>query len=243
MRKKYKIKISILIIIILVYLLLDNPGIISGQQNVNSIKSESKGSVGSGSLYNGVQIKYKGNNFKYFSKISYYLLNRGHVNSKVYLTILQAFEECEKNCPGIKFRIMECSRKKGGRAWPHKTHQNGLSVDFMIPLTKKGKQFRLYDKIGIWHYLIDTNESGEVSEKINIDFSTMAKHILALADAAKENGLRVKKVILKINLKDDFFNTEEGKEIKKRGIYFVRYLPKKIDDLHDDHYHVDFEEI
>lgn len=50
----------------------------------------------------------------------------------------------------------------------------------------------------------------------------------------------VKKVILKINLKDEFYHTLSGKKVKKKGIYLVMALPKLIDDLHDDHYHVDF---
>jgi len=30
------------------------------------------------------------------------------------------------------------------------------------------------------------------------------------------------------------------KKVKNRGIYLARYLPKKVDMMHDDHYHIDF---
>ncbi len=43
-----------------------------------------------------------------------------------------------------------------------------------------------------------------------------------------------------IDLKDDFYKTKSGQEVKKRGIYFARHLPKKVDIMHDDHYHIDF---
>ena len=60
-----------------------------------------------------------------------------------------------------------------------------------------------------------------------------------LSDAYKKN-MYVKKVIFKINLKDDLFKTKSGRKLKRKKIYFARKLPKIIDNLHDDHYHVDF---
>ena len=47
-------------------------------------------------------------------------------------------------------------------------------------------------------------------------------------------------MILKINIKDDFFKTKSGKEVKRRGIYFAQKLPGNVDNMHDDHYHIDF---
>ena len=51
---------------------------------------------------------------------------------------------------------------------------------------------------------------------------------------------KTKKVILKINLKDDFYRSPTGKEIKRSGIYFALALSPVVDKLHDDHYHIDF---
>lgn len=78
------------------------------------------------------------------------------------------------------------------------------------------------------------------NKNISIDFEAMGKHILALEKAAKKRNMFIKKVLLKINLKDDFFKTKSGKKVKEKGIYFAKYLPKFIDDFHDDHYHIDF---
>lgn len=208
----------------------------------NSGISTSNGTPGNGSLTNAYQINYKTNNSKYFSPMSYYLFGNGYVNSRLYYTLIDAYKECEKTCPGIDFRIMECSSKKGGKVLLHRTHRNGLSVDLMVPKVKNGNQKKVYDRIGLWHYLLQFDSKGMLknNKKISIDFETIGKHIIALDNAAKKNGLKVNKVILKIDLKDNLFKTKYGKEIKKRGIYFARYLPKNVDMMHDDHYHIDF---
>jgi len=208
----------------------------------NSGVSVSTGTPGNGSIKNAYQIDYKTNNAKYFSPISYFLIGNSYVHSKLYYTILDSYEECEKTCQGIKFRIMECSLKKGGKTLIHRTHMNGLSVDFMVPKIKKGKQIIFYDRLGLWHYLLNFDSTGKlkINKNVNIDFETLAKHIIALDNSAKRNGLSISKVILKIDLKDDLFNTATGREIKRREIYFAKYLTKTIDMVHDDHYHVDF---
>lgn len=137
---------------------------------------------------------------------------------------------------------MECSDKKGGKVLLHRTHRNGLSIDFMVPKLKEQKQARFFDRLGLWHYLLNFDGSGKLrlNKKVSIDFETMGRHIIALDNAARENGLVVKKVILKIDLKDDFFSTPAGREVKRRGIYFARNLSPAVDRMHDDHYHVDF---
>jgi len=91
--------------------------------------------------------------------------------------------------------------------------------------------------------LMNFKSSGKanINKKVEIDFNTMAQHIINLDIAARKNGIRIRKVIFKINLKDGLFRSKVGKELKKRNIYFVRKLSSRIDKLHDDHYHVDFE--
>lgn len=206
----------------------------------NEGNARAQGTVGGGTLENGWLLPYYGENFRYFSPLSYYILNRGYVHHKVHKVMLAAYATCATTCPGVRFRMMECANKHGGRMWPHRTHQIGLSADFMVPKLRNGKRHQLLDQLGIWHYALSFDEKGKLSDRVSIDFETMAKHILALDDAARRNGLSVKKVILKLDLKDDFFATSSGKEVKRRGIYFARSLPTIVDELHDDHYHVDF---
>jgi len=202
------------------------------------------GSPGKGSLKNAWLIPYSGSNYKYFSPISYYFMDNGYIHHQAYHTLLSSYKICEKTCPRVHFGIMECANKKGGKMKFHNTHQNGLSVDFMSPLIDgQGKPVRRYARRGLRHYFLEFNSEGvlNINPEVRIDFETMAKHILSLQEAGKKHGLRIKKVILKINLKDNLFATPSGKILKKQNIYFAQALPKRIDDMHDDHYHIDFQ--
>lgn len=208
----------------------------------NRGESTSRGTVGNGSMANSHLLRYRAGNASYFSPVSYFLMGNCYVHSRLYRTLEDTYAECKNTCQGYQFRVMECSGKMGGKLTLHKTHQNGLSVDFMVPKVKYGRQSQMFDRIGLWHYLLEFDEEGrlELDQNIRIDFETLGKHILALDDASKANGLFIKKVILKINLKDDLFQTVPGREIRRRGISFAKSLPPAVDRLHDDHYHVDF---
>jgi penicillin-insensitive murein DD-endopeptidase len=236
--KLFKVKYFIFLALLIAVIIISAPNVIYKNSGV----SISTGSAGNGSLENGYQVDYKSNNAKYFSFVSYYILGTAYVNSSLYQTLKDSYKECETTCPGVKFRIMECSLRKGGKTLIHRSHRNGLSVDFMVPKKKNGKQIRIYDRIGLLHYLLNFDSVGrlKLNKKVSIDFDLMAKHIIALDNAARKNGLAIRKVILKIDLKDDFFQTKDGKEIQRRGIYFARNLTKTLNTLHDDHYHIDF---
>ncbi len=210
----------------------------------NSGNTISTGSVRKGQLTNAYLLPYSGANFKYFSPFSYYILNNAYVHHDVYSTILDAYKTCHTTCPDMIFRLMETSNRNGGRMHFPRTHQNGFSADFMSPkINSDSEQTTLFDWMGLSHYLLEFDSTGKlnINKGTKIDFETMAKHILSLDEAAKKHGLRIRKVILKISLKDNLYATQSGKEIKKRGIYIVRHLTDIVDKLHDDHYHIDFE--
>lgn len=236
--KNYKKRYILLLLILLIIVIRAVPNLLYS----NSGKSLSKGSHGKGSLENAYQVEFFAGNASYFSWISYYVMGNGYVNNRLYYTLLDAYTICEKTCPNISFKLMECSDQSGGKILLHNTHRNGLSVDFMTPLKRDGEQTALYDYLGLWHYLLQFDDKGILNfdKSTSIDFETMAKHILALDNASKKYGLAIKKVILKIELKDDFFRTKYGREVRRRGIYFARYLPESVNNMHDDHYHIDF---
>ena len=236
--KKIKFKL-IMLLIVSVGLFI---GCSSNIYYQNAGQSISTGSSGNGSLKNAFQLDYKTSNMRYFSPFSYYVLGNAFVHSKLYYTLIESYEACETTCPDTKFKLMECSSKKGGKIMIHRTHQHGLSADFMVSKMRNDRQIKRFDKLGIWHYLLKFDEGGNLGRKknVSIDFESMGKHIIALDNAAKANGLAIKIVILKINLKDDFYKTTSGKEVKRRGIYFAQYLQPNVDKMHDDHYHVDF---
>lgn len=208
----------------------------------NSEYSQSHGRVSSGSIENSWLLPRKGRNYKYFSLFNYYVIGRAYVNSDVYHIMTKTYHELESIAPGKKFRYMECSRKKGGRAWPHKTHQNGLSVDFMTPLKKKGKQKKIYDCIGSFRYLMNFNSSGKakINDKVSIDFELIAIHIITLDEIAHTHNMKIKKVILSTHLQDELYKTKYSKKLKSRAIYLTKNLTPMLNKLHDDHYHIDF---
>ncbi|HZV71176.1 MAG TPA: hypothetical protein VFG10_16595 [Saprospiraceae bacterium] len=211
--------------------------------HVNNGVSESIGSVRNGKLKNGWLIPYKGINFHYFSPFSYYILNNGFMNSSVYATVTDAYKTCETTCPGKKFTLMECTGKHGGRMLIHWTHQNGTSVDFMVPVIRGDESGNWIDRLGMLHYLIKFNEQGQFSlgHKTVIDFETIARHILAIDDAAQQHGLRIRKILFNTNLHDELFSTPSGKILAERHLRFIPHLSDLINMVHDDHYHIDFE--
>lgn len=204
--------------------------------------SQSVGTVSNGKLVNGYKLPYKANNYKFFSFFDYYILGRCYVHSDLFEILNDSYAEMKNSYPEYIFRVMECSRKNGGRPFPHKTHQNGTSVDFMTPLKKDGKTIRLYDHIGMWRYAMNFDENGKanINKNVEIDFDIVAKHILTLEKTARSKGWKIKKVILETNLKDEIYSSKYGNQLIKSGIYFVKSLPAYIDKLHDDHYHIDF---
>ena len=208
----------------------------------NDFLSKSEGTVSKGKLINGKLIPFKGKNFTYFDTQSY-LNGRAYLNGKVLKTLLAAYKEFETLLPNRMFYVMECSNKDGGKLFPHRTHQNGLSIDFMMPLIKGGKPFYRLDTLGADHYFLEFDNNGRYKEDItiSIDFNLVAQHILILNKAAKLLHIKLAKIIINTDLKDELFATHYGKTLKTSGIYVVQKLSPLINSLHDDHYHIDFE--
>ncbi len=202
--------------------------------------SVSVGTVSNGSLKNGKLIPYRGTNFQYFDSMSY-VNHRAFVHHKLKKTVLSSYNTLESKS-NRKYTIMECSNKTGGKLYPHRTHQNGLSIDFMMPLKKNGKPFYGLDNTGAGHYLLKFDEQGYLADdkSISIDFDATVQHILVLEQEARKNGLQIKKIIINTELKDELYAAKNGSQIKAQGIYVVQKLTPMINALHDDHYHIDF---
>lgn len=209
----------------------------------DTVPSISIGTVSNGSILHAKLLPFSGANYQYFDRWSY-LNGRAFLNGYVLNTVLNSYAHLNGKLPNRTFKVMECAHKKGGKLFPHRTHQNGLSVDFMMPLQKEGKPYYGLDDKGVKHYLLQFDDAGryEKDKSISIDFDLVAQHIIELNKQAIKQGFKIKKVIIKIELKDDLFKTKHGKLLKKSGIYLVQGLTPKINDLHDDHYHIDFEE-
>lgn len=200
-----------------------------------STTSLSTGEIASGSLTLGRRLPTRGRNFSSYSELGS-LLGRTHVHSVVHDTLLDAYERLSHTHPDQHFVYAETGWPMGGSFAPHRTHQNGLSVDFVVPVSREQRPASLY--CGIWNawcYAITFDEQGRSNEH-EIDFEALGAHLLALDAAARQHGTRVERVILAPDLRAKLFQSTQGERIKKQ----FDFLQGKAWVRHDDHYHVDF---
>lgn len=207
----------------------------------DALPSKAIGTVGKGSLQNGKLIPYYGKNYTYFDSLSYFE-GRAFTHELVRDIILNSYDSLAQLCDN-HFYLMELSNKEGGKMFPHHTHQNGMSVDFMMPMLKEGKTYTGLDTLGADHYWLKFDNSGKWTEdpRVSVDFNLIARQVLILDAEAKKLGLKVAKLIVKIEYKDELFETEYGKQLKESGIYVVQKLTPMVNELHDEHFHIDFE--
>ena len=199
----------------------------------NAKPSKTIGSVSNGEVHHAKRVPMRGENYHTYS-FGCYLLGRTYAHDRVKNTILDAYEACETSCPETEFVLGEIGFRKGGRFIPHITHQNGMSVDFMTPLLKNNRPYTNYHLFNLWGYTLEFDKKGK-DGKVEIDYESMAKHLIALEKAAKANGLRIQKVIFDPVLRPHLLKTASGKKIRH-----LPYTKNRVIIRHDDHYHIDF---
>jgi penicillin-insensitive murein DD-endopeptidase len=199
--------------------------------------SESRcfGTVAHGRIEHAVQMPAEGRNFLAYSGLAS-SLGRTHLHSRVRDVVIAAYGTVEKSIPGKVFVYGETGLANGGRFRPHRTHQNGLSVDFMVPVTDaSGRSVPLPTSVlNRFGYDIKFDATGRY-EGYRIDFDAMAEHLYQLHAAASAAGVGVGLVIFEPELQARLFATRRGEFL--RGIPFMK-KPAWI--RHDNHYHVDF---
>lgn len=197
--------------------------------------SRSHGSLKQGWLENGKRLPTDGANFTSYSRLGA-LLGRTSVHHRVRATMLESFEALRRELPAVTFMIGETGWPGGGRIRPHVTHQNGLSVDFMVPVRRQGSPASipstLFNKFG---YGLEFDSTGRADD-LEIDFEAMATHLDHLERAALRNGLAIEVVIFDNELQKRLLAMRRGSELKER----IRFSTKKPWIRHDEHYHVDF---
>lgn len=194
------------------------------------------GTTSNGRLENGVRLPSKGENFVGYSTAAR-LAGRTYVHSIVKDIIVASYKELETEQPGKVFKYAETGFREGGKFKPHKTHMNGLSVDFMTPvLNRKGKSVHLptnlLNRLG---YDIEFDLEG-VYDGLEIDYEAMAAHISAIHQNSKKLGFDLWRVIFDPKLQPNLFSTKYGAYLKEN----VQFSKKKSWVRHDEHYHVDF---
>lgn len=204
--------------------------------NVSAKESICFGTTSNGRLENGIQLPSKGNNYVSYSLLAR-LAGRTYVHSTVESIVVNTYKTLEKEQPGKVYKYAETGKKNGGQFKPHKTHQNGLSVDFMTPvINTNGKSVHLptnpLNKLG---YNIEFDSSGRYKE-LSIDYGALAAHLVVLHKEAKSQGYDIWRVIFDPKLRQHLFNTQYANYLKKN----IEFSKKRSWVRHDEHYHVDF---
>ena len=194
------------------------------------------GTTANGRLEGGVQLPSSGENY-----VSYGVMperaGRTYVHSKVRDVVVAAYKILEHEEPSKLFKYAETGFEAGGEFAPHKTHRNGLSVDFMVPVVDEdGRSVPIRtDPFNRYGYGIEFNARG-VYDDYRIDFDAMSAHLRALHIAAKEQGIGIWRVLFDPGLQPYLYKSKHGPYVQQNI-----QIPKKRSWVrHDEHYHVDF---
>lgn len=202
----------------------------------NPEPSVSIGTPASGELRNGKRLPGRGSNFRAYSDLGT-LLGRNSVDSRVRAAVLEAYADLALDRPQVRFVYGECGWPSGGSFRPHRTHQNGMAVDFFVPVRDShGRSRRLpthaFNRYG---YDIEFAADGRWQD-YTIDYPAMAAHVRALDRAARAHRLRVVRVIFDKALQRPLFRAQGGEGLE----HLVRFSDRDSWVRHDEHYHVIF---
>lgn len=194
------------------------------------------GETKNGKLVGGVKLPNKGANFVSYSSLAQ-MLGRTYVHSKVRTVFLNAYKSLESKLPGKVFKYAETGFENGGEFKPHKTHQNGLSIDFMVPVVDENgvSAFFSTNVLNKFGYSVEFSTQGEFKQ-YSIDFESLAAHIVELDKAAKQHGFAIWRVIFDPVLQRKLFKTEYAGYLGAN----IQFSKKRSWVRHDEHYHVDF---
>jgi penicillin-insensitive murein endopeptidase len=194
------------------------------------------GSVGNGRIEESVALPGGGSNFSAYSALAT-LLGRNHVHSEVATTVTAAYAALAADRPATHYVYGESGWPRGGRLRPHRTHQNGTSVDFFVPVRgRDGQSVALPTSVATrYGYDLQFDDEGRLGE-LQIDFDAIADHLHALQRAAQVRRTGIALVIFDTRYLPKLFATPRGESLKSR----LRFLPRQAWVRHDEHYHVDF---
>lgn len=193
------------------------------------------GTPGHGRLQNGEQLPLSGKNFEAYSTLGAQL-GRNWVHGAVAQLVVGVYGQLETSAPGIHYVYGETGRPQGGPMPPHRTHEAGISVDFMVPVRDTaGRSVPLPSNMANkFAYGLEFDDAGK-SGVYTIDFEAMGEHLYRLAIAGEHAHVPIARVIFDPRLTAHLLNTRHGTAL--RALPFMRHKPWI---RHDEHYHVDF---
>lgn len=202
----------------------------------SSKPSTCAGSGARGALVHGWKLPLAGANFRAYHTLPW-LLGRTFVHSSVSQVVLDAYAELAVSHPELRFVYGETGRQHGGSFRPHRTHQNGLSVDFMVPVRNAGGGVQdlptsVFAQFG---YALEFDDAGSLGE-LSIDFDALAVHLAAIQRAAARRGVGIRRVIFDAPLRKQLVATTAWPSITR-----LAFSTKPAWIRHDEHYHIDFD--
>lgn len=188
-----------------------------------------------GKLQGGVPLPCRGANFESFAQTAC-TLGRNYLHPLVRDTVFDAYRALAVSHPTRAWQYGETGKAQGGALWPHKTHQNGLAVDFFVPVVDGAGRpaklpISLFNKLG---YGLEFRRDGRLGE-LRIDFRAIAAHLLVLDAAGREREVRIERVILTLDFHRALF--EQAPELRRLA---AKFMQREAWVRHDEHYHVDF---
>lgn len=195
------------------------------------------GTPSAGRLEGARKLPLSGPNFQGFSGLAA-SLGRTHVHSTVEAIVVEAYAQLAARRPELRFVYGEAAWPRGGRLAPHRTHQNGTSVDFFVPVRDaRGRSVPLptspFTRFG---YDLEFDDEGRLDD-LRIDFEALAEHLYALHRAAEARGVGIRLAILDTRYLPMLEHSERGLWVRRN----LNFLPRQAWVRHDEHYHIDFD--
>ena len=219
------------------HLLLLLPALLGGPASAAAGKeSRCFGTVSSGRLVDGVTLPASGANFFAYSRLGV-AAGRTYVHSSVGEVVVAAYAALAAADPAVIYVYGETGLANGGRMRPHRTHQNGLSIDFFVPVRNaSGASVQLPAGVGNrLGYDIEFDTAARYGE-YSIDFQAMSEHLYRLHIAAKNRGIGIQRVIFENTYLPKLFAAPRG-DYLRQNLHFMAGKPWV---RHDEHYHIDF---
>lgn len=193
------------------------------------------GSTGAGRLEGACRLPASGDNFTSYSRVLW-LAGRTWVHCDVHAIVLDAYVALAAELPDRTYVYGETGRRSGGLFKPHRTHQNGLSVDFMVPVINDGG-FSVplpTNVLNRYGYSIEFTLDGRFDGLV-IDYDAIASHLAALDEAARKRGSGITRVVFDPEMQPALKGVKSWDKIAD-----LTFSERRSWVRHDEHYHVDF---
>lgn len=202
----------------------------------HALQSQCFGIVSRGRIERSVQLPLSGPNYQAYSEQAA-AAGRTYVHSVVATILQDSYRALSQSSPDSRFVYGETGLAQGGPFKPHKTHQNGLSVDFFVPVKDEQNQAAKLPSHPGNHfgYDIELDAQGAYAG-YRIDFNAAAEHLYQLHQAARNRGADIALVIIDTAYLPRLFATPRGAYLKQH----LPFMKGKPWVRHDEHYHVDF---